>query len=56
MPMLAYIITQNTGRSKGLYFNYRLPVCEELAKEDYHEAYQFDVITPDGENGVTISV
>lgn len=56
MPTLAYIITQDTCRSKKLYFNYRLPVCEELAKEDYHEAYQFDVITSDGDNGVTITV
>lgn len=56
MPTLAYIVTQDTDRNKELYFNYRLPVCEELAKEDYHEAYQFDVITPDGDNGVTITV
>ena len=56
MPTLAYIITQDIGRSKELYFNYRLPVCEELVKEEYHEDYQFEVITPDGDNGVTITV
>jgi beta-lactamase superfamily II metal-dependent hydrolase len=56
MPTLAYIITQDTDRRKELYFNYRLPVCEELVKEVYHHDYQFDVITPDGDNGVTITV
>lgn len=56
MPTLAYILTQDTGRCKELYFNYRLPVCEELAKEEYHNDYQFEVIIPDGDNGVTITV
>lgn len=56
LPTLAYIITQDTGRSKELYFNYRLPVCEELIKEEYHNDYQFEVIIPNGENGVTITV
>lgn len=56
MPTLAYILTQDTGRCKELYFNYRLPVCEELVKEEYHNDYQFEVIIPDGDNGVTITV
>jgi beta-lactamase superfamily II metal-dependent hydrolase len=56
MPTLAYIITQDTGRSKGLYFNYRLPVCEELVKEKYHNDYQFEVIIPNGDKGLTIMV
>jgi len=56
MPTLAYIITQDAGRSKELYFNYRLPVCEELVKDEYHNDYQFEVIIPNGDKGLTVMV
>jgi len=54
MPTLAHIIT--SGVDNLLYFNYPLPVCQELLKPDYHKGYYFDVIMPEGDNGITITI
>lgn len=54
MPTLAHIIT--SGVSNQLYFNYPLPVCQELLKPDYHEGHDFDVIMPEGDKGITITI
>lgn len=56
MPTLAFMITQGKDKHNKLYFNYRLPVCEELTKGEYHEDYQFEIIAPDGDNGITVTV
>ncbi len=54
LPTLAYIITQN-GSNK-LYFNYKLPICEELTREEYHMGYNFEIITSDDDKGLTITI
>lgn len=54
MPTLAHIIT--SGVNNQLYFNYPLPVCQELLKPDYHEGHDFDVIMPEGDKGITITI
>ena len=54
MPTLAHIITSRVDNK--LYFNYPLPVCHELLKPDYHKEYYFDVIMPEGDNGITITI
>ena len=54
MPTLAHIIT--SGVNNQLYFNYPLPVCQELLKPDYHEGHDFDVIMPECDKGITITI
>ncbi len=54
MSTLAHIIT--SGVNNQLYFNYPLPVCQELLKPDYHEGHDFDVIMPEGDKGITITI
>ena len=54
MPTLAHIIT--SGVNNQLYFNYPLPVCQELLKPDYHEGHDFDVIMPEGDKGITVTI
>ena len=52
LPTLAHVITHN-NRCK-LFFNYKLPVSEELGKPEYHEKYEFEVIS--SENGDVLSL
>ena len=54
MPTLAHIITKDKGRK--IYFNYDLPICEELSDELYHKDFNFEIITPDGDNGIQIMI
>ena len=54
IPTLAHIITQNNRRK--LYFNYRLPICDELCKAEYHVDYDFDVVFPESGEGISINV
>ena len=54
MPTLAHIITKDKGRK--IYFNYDLPICEELSGELYHKDFNFEIITPDGDNGIQIMI
>ena len=54
MPTMAHIITKN---SKGmLCFNYRLPICDELCKAEYHKNYDFEVVFPESGEGISINV
>lgn len=54
MPTMAHIITKN---NKGmLCFNYRLPICDELCKAEYHKNYDFEVVFPESGNGISINV
>lgn len=53
MPTLAHIIIRNKGT---LYFNYRLPFCDELCKDEYHENYDFEVAFPESGEGISINV
>lgn len=53
MPTLAHIIIHNKGT---LYFNYRLPICDELCKDEYHENYDFEVAFPESGEGISINV
>lgn len=54
MPTLAHIIT--SGVDNQLYFNYPLPVCQELLKPVYHEEHDFEVIMPEDDKGITITI
>lgn len=57
LPTLAYIITQNGyGSNNKLFFNYKLPICEELTKREYHKEYNYEIITSDDDKGVTITI
>lgn len=54
MPTLAHIITKDKGRK--IYFNYDLPICEELSDELYHKDFNFEIITPKGKSGIQIEI
>lgn len=55
LPTLAYIITHK-GTNK-IYFNYILPICEELRDNDYHKDYTFEIIAPkECGNGIQIEL
>lgn len=54
MPMLAHIITK--GKGMKIYFNYYLPICRELNDGLYHKDFDFEIITPEGENGIQIEI
>lgn len=54
IPTLAHIITKNNG--KKIYFNYDLPICKELNEETYHQNFDFEIITSEGENGIQIVI
>ena len=54
MPMLAHIITK--GKGMKIYFNYYLPICRELSDGLYHKDFDFEIITPEGENGIQIEI
>lgn len=53
-PTLANVITSDPTTHKKLYFNYSLPICGELSKKELHNDYNFEIITPNGSNGVTV--
>lgn len=53
METLAHIITKGEGNK--IYFNYNLPVCKELMKEEYHKQHSFEIITPEVE-GINITI
>lgn len=54
LPTLAYIITHNNGCK--LFFNYMLSVCYELEKVEYHEKYDFEIISPEKGEGISIAI
>lgn len=54
MPTLAHIITK--GKGMKIYFNYYLPICRELSDGLYHKDFDFEIITPEGENGIQIEI
>lgn len=54
IPTLAHIITKDKGRK--IYFNYNLPICEEISGELYHKDFDFEIITPEGESGIQIEI
>ena len=54
MPTLAHIITK--GKGMKIYFNYYLPICKELSDGLYNKAFDFEIITPEGENGIQIEI
>lgn len=54
MPTLAHIITK--GKGMKIYFNYYLPICKELSDGLYHKDFYFEIITPEGENGIQIEI
>lgn len=54
LPTLAHIITKCEGNK--LFFNYDLPVCKELNKDIYHESFSFEIIVPEGDNGIQIEI
>jgi len=56
MPTLAHIITKESERYNQLFFNYNLPVCDELMKDEYHEGFKFEIIAPSGGEGIEVSV
>lgn len=51
---LAHIITQNTGCK--LFFNYMLPIGEELCMVEYHEKHSFEIVAPEDGDGVTVTI
>ena len=55
MPTLAHIITRGTG-GRELYFNYPLSVCDELKKPDYHQEFNFEVIVPENNKGIIVTL
>lgn len=55
LPTLAHIITNGNNNASKFYFNYKLAICEELMKQDYHRGYNFEIIYPD-DNGITITL
>ena len=53
MATLARIITR--GKGNKIYFNYDMDICTELRREDYHAKYDFEVVTPGGKEGITVT-
>lgn len=51
---LAHIVTHNTGCQ--LFFNYKLPVGDELCKEEYHGKYEFEVVSSEDGDGITVTI
>lgn len=43
---LAWIVTKDKTRCRRLLFNYHLPVCDFLNKEESHTQYTFEIIFP----------
>ena len=54
MPTLAHIITKEKGVK--IYFNYDLPVCKDLSEELYHNEFEFEIVTPEGDSGIQIAI
>lgn len=51
---LAHIVTHNTGCQ--LFFNYKLPVGDELCKEEYQGKYEFGVVSSEDGDGITVTI
>ena len=41
---------------KQLYFNYNIELSRELTAQSYHDDFEFEIITPVGEQGITITI
>lgn len=54
ITVLAHIITR--GKGMKIFFNYDLPICKELSDGLYHKDFDFEIITPEGENGIKIEI
>lgn len=54
LPTMAHIVTR--GEKNRIYFNYDLPICEKLRQEPAHETYDFEVITPEGKDGIQLAL
>ena len=54
MPTLAHIITRNAGCQ--LFFNYKLPVGDELCKAAYHEKHDFKIVSPEDGGGIVLTI
>lgn len=55
-PTLAHIITKEPEKYNQLFFNYNLPLCDELMKDEYHDGFEFEIIAPRGDDGLEISI
>ena len=56
MPTLAHIITNDEHDCKRLYFNYKLDIGVDLMREMCHKDYDFEIVMPEEENGITITI
>ena len=54
LPTMAHIITR--GEKNRIYFNYELPICEKLRQEPAHETYDFEIVTPEGKDGIQLAL
>lgn len=54
LPTMAHIITR--GERNRIYFNYELPICEKLREEPAHETYDFEIVTPEGKDGIQLAL
>ncbi len=53
---LAHIITKDNISVNELYFNYHLPIADELMDDAYHDNFVFDVIAPEEDKPVIIRI
>ena len=56
LQTLSHIITKGNDCGNKLYFNYRLPIAEELMDDSYHENYEFDVIFPEEDKPLIVGI
>ena len=55
-PTLAHIIANGNNHEPRLYFNYNIELSRELTAQSYHDDFEFEIITPVGEQGITITI
>ena len=53
---LAHIIANGNNHEPRLYFNYNIELSRELTAQSYHDDFEFEIITPVGEQGITITI
>lgn len=56
LPTLAHIIANGNNHEPRLYFNYNIELSRELTAQSYHDDFEFEIITPVGEQGITITI
>lgn len=50
------IIANGNNQEPRLYFNYNIELSRELTAQSYHDDFEFETITPVGEQGITITI